>query len=76
MNINEFLENFANLFDETDQSKISAKTEFKSLDEWSSLMSISVISMVDEEYNVTINGDDIRNANTIEELFNIIISKH
>ena len=48
----------------------TAKTEFKKLDEWSSLIALSVIAMVDEEYGITIQGEDIRNANTIADLFN------
>jgi acyl carrier protein len=29
----------------------------------------------DEEYEVTLKGDDIRNANTVEDLFNTVKSK-
>ena len=48
---------------------------FKELDEWSSLIALSVIAMADEEYEVTLKGDDIRNANTVEDLFNTVKSK-
>ena len=48
---------------------------FKDLDEWSSLIALSVIAMVDEEYNITIKGDDIRNSDTIEDLFNAVKAK-
>lgn len=75
MELNEFLENFADQFDDTDASEIKAETIFKELEEWSSLIALSVIAMVDEEYDVTIKGDDIRNSNTIEDLFNIVKSK-
>lgn len=72
MELKDFIENFANQFDDTDVSEFKAETEFKSLDEWSSLIALSVIAMVDEEYEVVIKGDDIRSANTIEDLFNIV----
>lgn len=75
MELNEFVENFADQFDDTDASEIKAETVFKELDEWSSLIALSVIAMVDEEYDVTIKGDDIRNSNTIEDLFNLVKSK-
>lgn len=75
MNVNEFLENFADLFDETDASEITVDTEFKSLDEWSSLMALTVISMIDDEYDVAINGNDIRESNTVEDLFHVVQSK-
>lgn len=75
MELKEFIENFANQFDDTDASEFKAETVFKELDEWSSLIALSIIAMVDEEYDVTIKGDDIRNSNTIEDLFNAVKTK-
>lgn len=75
MEIKEFIEIFADQFDETDINELKPETEFKKLEEWSSLIALSVIAMVDEEYDVTIKGDDIRNSNTIEDLFNTVKSK-
>lgn len=75
MDIKEFIENFADQFDDTEASELSAETKFKELDEWSSLIALSVIAMVDEEYDVTIKGDDIRGSETIQDLFNIVESR-
>lgn len=75
MEIKEFIEKFAEQFDDTDASEFKAETVFKELDEWSSLIALSVIAMVDEEYDITIKGDDIRNSNTIEDLFNAVKAK-
>ena len=75
MELKDFIANFAEQFDETDASEITATTEFKNLDEWSSLIALSVIAMVDEEYDITIKGDDIRNSKTVEDLFNAVKAK-
>ena len=75
MTTEKFLENFANLFDETDPSEITLSTEFRNLDDWSSLITLSVIAMADEEYDVKLKGDDIKNAETVEDLYNIIKDK-
>lgn len=75
MDINEFLAHFAEQFEETDVSQIKADTKFKDLDEWSSLMALCIIAMVDEEYDVTIKGNDINGSETIEDLFNIVKSR-
>ena len=75
MDLKEFIANFADQFDDTDASEFKAETVFKELDEWSSLIALSVIAMVDEEYDITIKGDDIRNSNTIEDLFNEVKAK-
>ena len=75
MEIKEFIENFAAQFDDTDASVFTPETVFHELDEYSSLIALSIIAMVDEEYDVTLKGDDMRSAVTIEDLFNIVKSK-
>lgn len=75
MELKEFVEKFAEQFDDTDPSEIKADTRFRDIDEWSSLVGLSVIAMVDEEFDVLLKGEDMRQANTPEELYNIIKSK-
>lgn len=75
MELNEFVEKFAEQFDDTDPSEIKADTRFRDIDEWSSLVGLSVIAMVDEEFDVLLKGEDMRQANTPAELYNIIKSK-
>ena len=75
MNIQKFIENFAAQFDDTDSSVFSSATNFKDLEEWSSLIALSVIMMVDEEYEIGIGAKEIISSETINDLYNIIISK-
>lgn len=75
MELKDFIENFANQFDDTELSEFKEETIYKELDEWSSLIALSIIAMIDEEYDITINGDDIRNSDTIKDLFNTIKAK-
>lgn len=75
MEIKEFIANFAEQFENTDASTITAETKFRDLDEWSSLIALSVIAMVYEEYDVPLKGDDMRSAVTVEDLFIIVKSK-
>jgi acyl carrier protein len=70
-----FIKNFALQFDETEMNEFSSTTNFKELEEWSSLLALSIIAMIDEEYDVKIKGDDIRNSTTIEELYNLVKSR-
>lgn len=75
MEIKEFIQNFAEQFDETDSSVFTAETVFHDLDEWSSLIGLSLIAMIDDEYDVTIKGDELRAAKTVEDVYNLVISK-
>lgn len=73
--LEEFIALFAEQFDETDASEIHANTEFRDLDEWSSLIGLSVVAMVDEEFDVVLKGDEIRNAQTVEDLYKTVVAK-
>ena len=73
--LEEFVALFAEQFDDTDASEIKANTVFHDLDEWSSLVGLSVIAMVDEEFEVALKGDDVRNSVTVEDLYNTVCSK-
>lgn len=73
MELNDFVKNFASLFEDTDPERFTPDTRYKDLPEWSSLVALFVIAMVDEKYSVKIKGDDIRNSITVEDLFNTVI---
>jgi acyl carrier protein len=75
MSIQDFINNFAFQLDETDASEITLDTVFKDLIEWSSLTTLSIIAMCDEEYGVKISGDDIKKSSTIGDLFNLVMSR-
>lgn len=75
MEIKEFIEKFAEQFDDTPVEELNPSVKFKELEEWSSLIALSVIAMADEEYNVTLVATDIRGSETIEDLFNVVQSK-
>ena len=75
MEINEFIEKFAEIFDDTDAASLLPETRFRDLEEWSSLSALGVIALADEEFDVELSGNDMREANTIQELFDLISSK-
>lgn len=75
MDLTQFIENFASQFDDTEANLFTAETKFKDLDEWSSLIGLSVIMMVDEEYNVGIGAKEIVGSRTILDLFNKVSEK-
>ena len=75
MELEKFIQHFAAQFEETEASKFTAETKYKELEEWSSIMALSIIGMADEEYEVRIKGDDIRNSQTINDLYQIVKSR-
>lgn len=75
MELQKFIEQFALQFEDTERSIFNPNMQFKNLDEWSSLMALTIIAMIDEEYDVRVNGDEMSKVSTIEELFEVVKSK-
>ena len=75
MEINEFVEKFAEVFDDAEGLNLTPETYFKELDEYSSLTALSIIAFADEHFDVAITGKDIRGTETIQELYDLISSK-
>jgi acyl carrier protein len=71
MEIKEFIEKFADAI-EVDASELSQETEFRQLDSWDSLSYLSVIAMMDEEYDCLIETTDFKNIKTISALVEYI----
>jgi len=73
--LDEFVALCAEQFYDTDASEITATTVFHELDEWSSLIGLSLIGMVAEEFNVGLKGDDVKDSVTIEDLYNRVLAR-
>lgn len=75
MNLEVFLTHFASILDDTDVSLIQADTRFRDLNEWDSLTALSLIAMVDEEYQIKLTGEDILSSVTLQDLFDKLKAK-
>lgn len=71
----EFIKNFANQFDDTDLSEFAFETNFRELDEWSSLLAIAVLDMINKKYQVKLSADEMRTTTIVSELYDLVKSK-
>lgn len=71
MEIKEFIEKFVEAV-EVESATVKPDSKFRDFEEWSSLSTLSLIAMVDEEYGKTLTGEHIRNSSTVEDLFEIV----
>ena len=72
MDLNTFVEKFC---EQLENTTVNASTDYKALAEWDSLVALSVIAMIDEEFEVVITGSDIDGNTTIEDLYNTVQSR-
>lgn len=75
METNDFIRNFADIFDEVDISEFSLETKFRDLEEWSSLHALATLNMIELKYLVNLQPEEMRTANTVQELFDLVVSK-
>ena len=74
MDIQEFINHFEDVFEETDISTLKPETNFRDLDEWSSMIALVTMAMVNDEYDVELTADEMRNNSTFIDLFNVVKS--
>ena len=72
MEIKEFIQNFADQFDAADVCGFNGDTKFRELEDWSSMIALSVMAMIEDEYDVMLTPEEMRQAQTIQELYNIV----
>lgn len=75
MELDDFIQNFTEQFDETDASVFTPETVFHELEEYSSLIALSIIAMIDEELGVTIGANEMRSSVTIKDLYDQVMAK-
>jgi acyl carrier protein len=75
MEIRTFIQDFADQFDDTDISVFEPNTKYKELDEWSSLVALATLNMIEKKYAVSLTFLEMRTTNMIQELFNLVKSK-
>lgn len=65
------MEKFIELFAEAleREGEINMDDEFRNYDEWSSIAYLSVIAMMDEEYNVQIEEANFKKLRTVQDLY-------
>ena len=64
----DFIKKIEEVF-EMPSGSITPNDNFREYQEWDSLALLSLMAMLDDEYNVTIPRDDFQKLKTIEELY-------
>ncbi len=75
INVNDFIKNFAEQFEDTPASQFKIDTQFRDLDEWDSLHALAIMAMANEKYKVKITPEEIKNSKTLAEIYEVIKSK-
>ena len=72
--LDDFITAFSEEFDETPADEIHPGTIFKELGQYDSLMSLSILAMIDEIVGKRVSGEELRSCKTVEDLYKLVIS--
>lgn len=68
-----FIKSFAEALEREDEIKMG--DEFRNYDEWSSIAYLSVIAMMDEEYDTQMEESDFKQLRTVQDLYDACTKK-
>ena len=69
-----FIEKFKEVLEVTDRD-LQLTDKFREYEEWNSLVFLSLIAMIDEEFDVIIDGKDFKKLDTVGDIIEAIRSQ-
>lgn len=75
ISLDEFTKQLAAEFEDVDPNTITPNTNYRGIKNWSSMYALIVIAFVDANFDVQLNADNLRNSQTIKDIYDIVIAK-
>jgi acyl carrier protein len=75
MDVNDFIKKIEAEFEDLEPGKLKPESNFRDMFDWSSVNALILIAMVNTEYDVIITAEDLRASKTVQELFDVILTK-
>ena len=72
MNINEFIKNIEDEFDDLKPGLLKPESNFREVFDWNSINALILIAMVKTEYDVTLTAEDLIKSKTVENIYKIV----
>ncbi len=74
-NIADFMRQLETELDDMPAGTLTAETNFRDLDDWSSMHALIIIAFIDAEYGVTLTAEDLKEAQTVRDIYLIVQKK-
>lgn len=73
MSLKQFIENFEEAVDDVGPGTVQPETRFRELAQWDSLAVLTVLSMIDDEYDVRLKAATLKECDTVASLYEAIV---
>lgn len=75
MSIQQLIQQIEEEFEEVKKGSISPSTSFRDIEGWSSMHALILIALIDNHYDILLTGAELKNAKTIQDIYEIIQSR-
>ena len=75
ISIDEFVSKLEKEFDDVPPGTLKANTNYKQMEQWTSMHALIIIAFIDSEFDIIFKSDDLKNTETISDLYKLIAEK-
>lgn len=75
ISIHEFIDLLEEEFEDIEPGTLKPASNYRSIENWGSLHALIIIALADTEFDVSLSGTDLKNMETIQDLYDLIQSK-
>jgi acyl carrier protein len=75
MDIQELIIYIEEEFEEVDKGTLHPESSIRDIEGWSSMHALILIALVDNHYDILLTGEELKNALTIQDLYNAILKR-
>ncbi len=75
MDKQKFIDEFELALDGLEPGTLTMETNFKELEEWDSMQALSIIAMVDADYDTQITAEELKKSKTLQDIYDLILAK-
>lgn len=76
MTLHEFTINLEKEFEDLEPGTLTPDTNYRDIKNWSSIYALIVVAFIDLNFDIILNASDLKEANTVKELYELVKSKH
>jgi len=75
MNIHDLINDIETEFEEIENGTLIPKSSIRDIEGWSSMHALILIALIDNNYDILLTGEELKNALTIQDLYDIILKR-
>jgi acyl carrier protein len=75
MNIHDLINYIETEFEEIENGTLVPKSSIRDIDGWSSMHALILIALIDNNYDILLTGEELKNALSIQDLYDVILKR-